>query len=457
MKQSIPSSLQWQRTGTLTLTNSLSGSGGFTNRFNATVTLGGTNAMDGPISIQIGMLSFSNAPAQGGSTNIVLDSSQGTSANSRLGFTGGIHLPSANCIRTDAGTFTIASSGNTWAGTLVAVGRLRLGAINAVPSVPFSIGQGTGTNAILDLNGFNQQIPGITSVHGANANTPVVANISSTANSILTLSVPGGVYGGAIQDSINGSLRKVGLTIVSGAQQLTGACTYSGPTTILAGGLVLKGAGSLPSTAVIDITAPAALDVSLRADATFALNVAQTLKGTGSSNITGNLVSQGTIELKADKAEGVIRNDQLAVSGRLTCDGKLKLTLSGETLTAGDALTLFTAPSYAPAGFATLEPPSPGPGLIWDASTLATDGTLRVAGPVKGADALSPSGTEILFSGSGGVPHGAFTAVTSTDILEPLARWAAVQTGAFDAGGNFSVTVPFVPGEPTRFFGLRIP
>lgn len=367
--------------------------------------------------------------------------------------TGTVNLPEANCIRTDAGTFTVASSGNSWKATLVAVGRLRLGADNALPSVEFSMGQGGATNAILDLNGFNQQLPGVTSV--TLSPVPIIANSSTTSDSILTISSPAGIYGGLIQDSIYGGTRKVGLKIVSGAQQLTTNCTYSGPTTILGGGLVLKDSGSISNTASIEINGPSALDVSLRTDGTLWLGTAQTLKGNGMFNITGDLASQGTIELKASKSGGVVTNDILAVTGQLTCGGKLKLVLGGETLNATDTLPILNAGSFASIAFATIEPVGPGPGLLWDTSSLAIDGTLRIVGPLTGTAVLSPSG--IVFSGTGGLPDSGYSVVTSTNITDPLASWTTAQTGSFDASGNFSVTNPITSGEPKRFFRLRVP
>lgn len=540
------SGLVVNRTGTLMFYNHLTGSGGFTNRLNATVNVWGTNAMSGPILVQIGMLSLSNAPARGSSTNIILDSSTGGTANPRLGLSGGINMPSdvtlsmmgtsiagpsrataqtvsgdtatnslncpilvgsgdgliqlsaastgtgllqvngnisnhpnnatpfagrlyvrgagsgilsgtvnlpdANFIRTDAGTFTVASTGNSWKGTLIAVGCLRLGADNALPSVEFSMGQGA-TSAVLDLNGFNQQLPGVTSVNLSPP--PIIANSSTTSDSILTISTPAGIYGGLIQDSIYGGTRKVGLKIVSGAQQLTTNCTYGGPTTILGGGLVLKDSGSISNTASIEINGPSALDVSLRTDGTLWLGTAQTLKGNGMFNITGDLASQGTIELKANKSGGVVTNDILAVTGQLTCGGKLKLVLSGEALNATDTLPILNAGSYASIAFATIEPAGPGPGLLWDTSTLAIDGTLRIVGPLTGKAVLSPSG--IVFSGTGGLPDTGYSVVTSTNITGPLASWTTAQTGLFDASGNFSVTNPITSGEPKRFFRLRVP
>jgi fibronectin-binding autotransporter adhesin len=537
------------RTGTLTLSNFLTGSGGFTNKLNATVNIWGTNNMSGPILVQIGQLSLSNATAQGQSKSITLDASTGGTPNPRLGLTGGINLPSdvnlnlmgttatpslsratiatvlatdtavnavngpirigsgngliqltgiqtpagelqingsisnhpdnstpfsgslyvrgagngtlsgtvnlpnANFIRTDAGTFTISSTGNSWAGTLIAVGGLRLGADNALPtSIPFSIGQGSGTNAILDLNGHSQQLPGVTSVHAANPNVPIIASSSTTSDSTLVISSPAGVYGGSLQDSIYGGTRKVGLTILSGAQQLTSVCTYSGPTTIMGGSVSLTGSGSIPNTTPITINSGAAIDVSA-GSGTFTLGAAQTLKGNSTFNINGNLTSEGTIELKINKSGGVVNNDTVAVNGQIILGGKLKLVLSGEALSAGDTIQVFSAPSYIPSDVA-IEPAEPAPGYLWD-TTYLSSGVLQVVGPLTVTAAIS--GTDIVFSGSGGVPNGGFTIVSSTDIKAPIGTWVTEQTGTFDGSGNFNIPIAITSGTPQKFFKMRVP
>jgi hypothetical protein len=370
---------------------------------------------------------------------------------------GTVNLPNANFIRTDAGTFTISSTGNSWAGTLIAVGGLRLGIDNALPtSIPFSIGQGAGVNAVLDLNGHSQQLPGVTSVHGANVNAPIIASSSTTADSTLVITTPAGVYGGSLQDSINGGTRKVGLTILSGAQQLTSVCTYSGPTTILGGSVSLTGSGSIPNTTPITINSGAAIDVS-SGSGTFTLGAAQTLKGNNTFNINGNLASGGTIELKINKSGGVVNNDTVAVNGQVTYGGKLKLVLSGEALIPGDVIPVFSAASYVPSSFSTIEPTAPAPGYLWDTSLLASSGILQIVGPLTGTAVLAPSGTDITFSGSGGVPGGGFSVVSSTNVVAALATWTTVQTGSFDGSGNYSATIAIVSGEPQRYYTLRVP
>ena len=183
----------------------------------------------------------------------------------------------------------------------------------------------------------------------------------------------------------------------------------------------------------------------------------QTLKGTGTFDITGNLASAGTIELKANKTGGIVSNDKVAVSGQMTYGGTLKLLLSGEALNSADTLPIFSAGSYAMSAFTAIQPASPAPGLLWDTSTLASDGTLRIAGPVTGTAVLSPSGTDIIFSGTGGVANGGFSVVSSTNVTYPLGTWPVAQTGSFDGSGNYSVTIAITPGEPQRFFALRVP
>ncbi len=147
---------------------------------------------------------------------------RGTSGTGKM--YGSINLPAANLIKVDAGgTWTIYSTGNSAAATLVAQGVLQLGTDNALPNEEFSIGQ-FGATATLDLGGFNQQITTLNDVGG----TVIIGNSSTNSDSVLTLS-GGGVYGGSIQDAISGGTQKVGITLLSGAQQLTASLHLQRP------------------------------------------------------------------------------------------------------------------------------------------------------------------------------------------------------------------------------------
>ncbi|MEO5803301.1 MAG: immunoglobulin domain-containing protein, partial [Verrucomicrobiota bacterium] len=61
--------------------------------------------------------------------------------------------------KTDAGTWTIKSTGNSWGGTTIGVGTLKLGINDALPTnIALLIGQSGTALAALDLAGFNQQL-----------------------------------------------------------------------------------------------------------------------------------------------------------------------------------------------------------------------------------------------------------------------------------------------------------
>ncbi|MEZ0273883.1 MAG: beta strand repeat-containing protein, partial [Roseimicrobium sp.] len=138
--------------------------------------------------------------------------------------------------------------------TIINLGTLRLAAgantLNVLSSGAASLADNVTVNpgGVLDLNGFDQVIGGLTSVDplpgggGSVTNTGPLANlfISQANNSFLT-------YAGSIDGSIN--LYK---TSVSGANPsnltLTSASTYTGSTTIQGGILILQDNATLAST-----------------------------------------------------------------------------------------------------------------------------------------------------------------------------------------------------------------
>jgi hypothetical protein len=175
--------------------------------------------------------------------------------------------------------------------------------------------------------------------------------------------------------------------------------------------------------------------------------------------VNGSLVNKGTLEIKVNKADGIVASDQVAVTGQVIYGGTLKLVLSGQALTPADTIPVVSAGFFGGGTFALIEPAVPAPGLIWDTSTLASDGILRIAGtgvPTIATVALSSSGDAIIFSGTGGVTNGTFSVLASTNVAAPFTTWTTTQTCSFDASGNFSVTNAIVPGMPKTFFGLQV-
>ena len=364
---------------------------------------------------------------------------------------GTVNLPNAFVNKTDAGaTWVINSTGNSWLATVLAQGTLRLGANNALPTgITLQHGQAGTTTSTLDLGGFNQQLAILQDGGG----TEIIGNSSTVSDSTLT--VGSGLFSGVIQDALaTGGTRKTAFTLNGTTLTLAGVNTYSGETTVLAGILSLSGSGDFPNSPVINL-AGGNLDVTARFDASLNLGAAQTLKGNGTFTVTGNVTSSGTIELKVNKAGGVVSNDKLAVSGQLNYGGTLKLDLSGQALNWTDTITAFAAGTYG-GGLAAIEPAVPAPGATWDTSTLATDGKLRVYGPPTFTSTVV-SGGSIGLSGLGGPAFGTFSVLTSTNVAALAANWTPIQTGAFDGSGNFSVTIPITPGEPRRFYKLQMP
>jgi hypothetical protein len=78
---------------------------------------------------------------------------------------GVVNLPGANLSKTDAANWTINSTGNIWAFTgVLNAGSVRLGANNALAvGAILSIGQASdASNSLLEMNGFNQEVNGLT-------------------------------------------------------------------------------------------------------------------------------------------------------------------------------------------------------------------------------------------------------------------------------------------------------
>ncbi len=363
---------------------------------------------------------------------------------------GRIYLPGLSVLKTDASTWTISSTNNEWASTTLAVGTLRIGANNALPTnLVMVIGQ-SSTVATLDLNGYNQQLA---IFQDAAIASTFVTNSSAVSDSTLTVSGNSSVFSGLIVDGVS---RKTGLTLNGGTLTLAGNNTFSGPTTVN-GSLTLSGSGSIQSSSVISVGAGSSIDATPRSDGTLHLSATQTLKGNGAFNIGGNLSSEGNIELKVNKTGSTLNNDSVQVTNQITYGGALNLVLSGNALTANDSIKLFNAGSYT-GSFATITPAAPAAGLLWDTNSLATDGTLRiVSSGVPSVSATFVSGTNVVFSGTGGPASGNYYVLSSTNVAAPVATWTRVQTNAFDSTGNFSVTNGIAPGVPQKFFILQLP
>ncbi|HWW02064.1 MAG TPA: autotransporter-associated beta strand repeat-containing protein [Candidatus Acidoferrum sp.] len=351
-------------------------------------------------------------PMTGSLTNLILRGN-----NNGMGIiTGPINIGAARIEKTELCTWTLATNNNVWGDTIIHNGTLQLGTNNPCPVTTFlTLGENQAV-CVLDLNGFSQQVAGLTA--GATLTNDIIANTSSNADSTLVIAGANvTTYGGIISDAlvitntyIAGSNR-VGLTLAatnSGSLTLSGTNAYSGPTLLNGGTLLVNG---IISNTVVTLNSNATLGgngfvlgpVSVNNGGTLALGPAistltlnKTLAlGAGSTNVAKINADSGA----SDLVSGIT---SLAYGGTLVVNN-----LGSTRPTNGAAFKLFDAASYS-GSFTGILPAQPGPGKVWDTASLAVNGTLKVLTTVD----TTPTN---------------LTAVVSGDVL--TLSWPETQTG----------------------------
>jgi autotransporter-associated beta strand protein len=268
------------------------------------------------------------------------------------------------------------SGANTYAGgTTIYAGGIQLGAANAIPA-----GSSVTNNGTLDLNTFSDTINGLS---GAGF-------VDTVAGGAPTLTVGAGNAGSAFSGVIKNtagtlSLAKTG----SGAFVLSGSNTYTGPTTIANGTLLVTGSIGTNSlfvntNATLGGTGKIAGPVQVQPGGNFAPGA-----GVGAAGAVLTLGSNLMLDsgsLTTMKVHTGNKNDQAVSSGAVTYGGALVLTTNAgdPPLAAGDTFILFAAASYT-GNFASLNLPTLGSGLIWS-NSLSSHGTLAVV-----AGTISPA------------------------------------------------------------------
>jgi hypothetical protein len=159
--------------------------------------------------------------------------------------------------------------------------------------------------------------------------------------------------------------------------------------------------------------------------------------------------------MEIDKAAQT--NDVIRGAASIQYGGTLNVILLSDQFAQGDRFKLFDAASYS-GSFANIIPSTPGAGLGWDTSELTTTGTLKVGLPVSKPTigTFTVTSGSVSFSGSGGLPNGTYSVLTSTNVALPLASWSVFTNGTFDASGNFSISAPKPAGSP-NFFRVQTP
>ena len=71
--------------------------------------------------------------------------------------------------------------------------------------------------------------------------------------------------------------------------------------------------------------------------------------------------------------------------------------------------------------------------------------------------AMVPSGTNLIFTSTGGPAGGTNYLVATTNLVLPLSQWAGIVTNKFDLAGSSVSTNAIPPGVPQRFYRSRLP
>ena len=383
--------------GILTLSGSNSYGGG-TGIASGVLALGSSNALPSTTAVSFGgagtsgtldlagfnvqVAGLSVAPGATAANQVIGNSSTASAANLTVNgtstFAGTIRdtLGGGNqtvSLTVAGGVLTLSGSNTYSGGTNISQGVLAFGANNSIPpGTALSLGS-VASGGTLDLAGFNQEIGTLTVAPGAAPAGQVIANSSTTANSTLTVN---GVstFAGTIQNAIGGGNQQVGLTVAGGALTLSGSNTYSGPTQITDGSLILGGNGALPSGTTVSFAGTSGtLDL-----AGFSPQIAGLSGGTGTRQVVGNSSTTNGAVLTINGVStfgGTIQNTIGAGSKTLG------LTVAGGTLTLTGANT-YTGPTNVEAGALYVDGSNAAGSVYTIASGATLGGTGSIASPI---------------------------------------------------------------------------
>jgi autotransporter-associated beta strand protein len=288
------------------------------------------------------------------------------------------------------GVLQLGADGNDYAGdTIMRGGTLKIttpaGSTNALPNGPGKgnlILDGASFTAAFDLNGHSEMINGLLGTNGPAA--PTVFN-NGGGSVILTVGDGDatGAFPGALADHTAGTgtlaLAKVGL----GRQNLSGTNTYSGPTLVSAGALLVNGQ---LSTNAVTIASGGTLGGSglIRGPVIVQSggSLAPSTPGPQPSSLTvsNSVTFQGGAFAVMVLDKSLSPSNDLLAASSIAFNGSLLVTNLGPALAAGDRFQLFS--TAAPSGsFANFVFPALAPGLAWT-NQLAVNGSIAVCATV---------------------------------------------------------------------------
>ncbi|WP_267929914.1 autotransporter-associated beta strand repeat-containing protein [Paraburkholderia sp. ZP32-5] len=445
--------LTFDRSGSLTVGNVIGGSGSVLLDGTGTTTLTGANTYSGGTTLQSGGLVIGNNKALGTgmltvSGRATLDSSVAAELTNSIGIGLGLTVAGSHDLTLDGELSGAGGLSKTGAATLTLTGAAAyLGNTTIIGGTLALAGSGSfvwddtvvnvaGANATLDISHANasQTIGSLSGVAGS--------AITLGGNSLTIGGTANETFAGTISSTAGGGLFKQG----TGIETLSGANTYSGGTTLAAGGLVVGNdsalgtgtlmtgnlATTLDSTTAIELANQITLKAGLTVTGTHDLTLDGAISGTGSltkngaATLTlkgasdyfgattingGTLALTGTGSLAVDAAVNVAsatfdisHSSGSQTIGSLSGVTGSSVTLGGNSLTFGDGTDQTFAGTISDTGGGALVKQGPGSETLTGANTYTGGTTLRAGGllvgnnTALGSGALTVSGTATLGS-----------------------------------------------------------
>jgi autotransporter-associated beta strand protein len=353
---------------------------------------------------------------------------------------------------------------------------------------------------IIDLNGHNQSVSYMQEPNNIDVLDDMIGNSSSNFDSTLTYAGSGtNTWVFRLMDTLGTPLtpHKLNLSVTSGCLELFNTNTYTGPTTVAGGALLVETLGyTNPINTALNYTNYGSLGatlVTVNAGGTFGgngsvggnvmINAGGTLtpgdlygwtnQGTYPIATTNFLISKiagpltmnigSTLTLSAgstsifdvDNFNGT--NDQVAGVGTVIMGGTFVInSLSVAPYTNSQTIPLFQGFTNISGTVPTITPPYPGNHLVWDTSTLLLDGNLRLAaGPTN-----APMVTSVVSAGSLTISwpadHLGWTLQSQTNALNKGLKSASTNWFDIPSSANVtSMTIPMSNTNPTVFYRLR--
>jgi autotransporter-associated beta strand protein len=235
-------------------------------------------------------------------------------------------------IKVGAGTLTLAGNNTFTGGLTINAGNVQLGNLGALNSgSPNSVTFGASSTGTLSLNGNSVKIGDL---NGASSSS-TVQNTSST-EAILTINAPNSdQFAGVVRDGGTAALSLV--KAGAGSLTLNGNNSYSGPTDISGGTLVLGNANALGNTAqTIGIENGATLDLGGQTIAN-PLGIGAQFVGDFGALVNGSNIAatvSGSIGSQDFTVGGV---GDITLSGFINSNGGMLTKVGGNTLTLSGA------------------------------------------------------------------------------------------------------------------------